>query len=349
MTHPSLRWGLMGASDIAEKRMLGALRRTGNSVAAVLSSSPTRSVEFARRNGIPRACTVVEEFLTNDIDAVYVSSSNDMHLSHVRSAAAAGKHVLCEKPVALNLVEATAIIEACVAAGVTLAVNHHLPAAGTHHTIRELVSCGAIGRPLAVSIAHTTLLPDRLRGWRLSDAPGAGVILDLSCHDASVVNLLLGCTPIDVAALTATQGSWQARSEDVSMAVVRYGGGVLAQFHDSFTTAYTPPQLVVHGEEGTIQAVGVMAPEPIGTVTLSDSVGTRTVDVEDRRHSYDNTLRAFTAAVHESGRPVVTGEDGYNALAVALAVRESATSGQRVVLAHKTSRGQTGESTRERR
>jgi 1,5-anhydro-D-fructose reductase (1,5-anhydro-D-mannitol-forming) len=319
-----MRWGLMGASDIAATRMVPALRRTGQTVTAVLSSDAGHAAVYARDVGVEHADTEIDRFLArDDVDAVYVSSVNERHLAQASAAAAAGKHVLCEKPLATSLDEARGIVEAC--RGVTLGVNHHLPAAGTHRRMRELVHGGAIGRPLAVAVTHATLLPERLRGWRLSDDPGAGAIMDLACHDASVITPLLGADPLDVAALAVRQGPFDARSEDAAMAVLRYPDDVLVRLHDAFTSPFTPTTFEVHGDEGSLRAVDVMTPEPVGTVHLTDRRGTREIEVADRRHTYDVTLEAFTA-----GTPVVDGRDGARALAVALAVREAATSGRSV-------------------
>ena len=333
MKQPTLRWGLMGASDIAETRMLPALRRGGHTVHAVLSSSLPHARTYAERNDISLALDDTEAFVSrSDIDAVYISSTNDRHLEQARAAAAAGKHVLCEKPVAITLGEAAAITEACRGAEVALAVNHHLPAAGTHRRIRELVAAGAIGRPLAVNVSHATLLPERLRGWRLGDDPGAGAVMDLSCHDASVVNPLLGTRALQTSAITVRQGPWEARSEDVSMAIVRYENEVLVHLHDSFTSPFTPTFLEVHGDAGSIRAVDVMAPEPDGTVVLTDASGSREIEVPDRRHTYDITLEAFTSATAGAGRPIVTGEDAYNALAISTSILESAQTGHLVAV-----------------
>jgi 1,5-anhydro-D-fructose reductase (1,5-anhydro-D-mannitol-forming) len=314
-----LRWGLAGASDIAETRMLPALARCGHSVQALHSSSRAHAEKYAARNGIELVFDDLEALLASDaIDAVYISSLNDRHLEQARAAAAAGKHVLCEKPIAPSMAAGRAMIQACHDGGVVLAVNHHLPAAGTHRKIRELVRGGAIGRPLAVNVRHATLLPGRLRGWRLGDMPGAGVVMDLSCHDASVVNPLLGTAALQTSAITVRQGAWDAASEDASMAVVRYENEVLVHLHDSFTSPRTPTYLEVHGDAGSIHAHGVMTPEPDGTVVLSNRTGDREITVQDRRHTYDITLEAFSAAVAGT------------ALAVSISILESARTGLRI-------------------
>ncbi len=330
---PRLNWGLIGASDIAETRMLPALRRMGQCVQGLASGHADHARAFAARNEIPSPYRDYHvETLLGDptIDAVYVSSTNNQHLSHAVAAASAGKHVLCEKPLSVNLDDARKITAQCNVLGVVLGVNHHLPAAGTHRAVRKLVRDGAIGRVLSVNVRHTSLLPERLRGWRLGDAPGAGVVMDLSCHDASVVNPLLGTRALETTAITVKQGRWDARSEDASSAVILYEDDVLVRLHDSFTTPHTPTYLEVHGDEGSIFAPEVMTPEPIGAVLLRDERGEREIAVTDRRHTYDITLERFTRAVRGEDRPVVDGHDALNAMAVCASILESARTGVRV-------------------
>jgi 1,5-anhydro-D-fructose reductase (1,5-anhydro-D-mannitol-forming) len=326
-----LRWGLIGASDIAATRMIPAMRRLGHDVRAVLSSAPERAAAYATANAIPHATGDLAALLArDDIDAVYISTTNQLHGPQTLAAAAAGKHVLCEKPLALSLHDGWSLVDACSAAGVVLAVNHHLPGAATHREIRRLVAAGAVGRPLAVRVFHAVELPERLRGWRLADPhAGGGVILDVTCHDAAVTNALLG-RPVEVAAVAVRQGPGEAAAEDAVMAAIRYEGDVLAQAHDAFTVAHAGTGLEVHGTEGSITATGVMTQDPVGTVVLRDRSGVREVGVDDRPDLYDVILRAFFEAVREGGEPTVSGAQGVAALAVALAVREAARTGRTI-------------------
>ena len=328
-----LLWGLIGASDIAETGMLPSLRRSGHGVAGVASSNIEHATAFAFRNAIS---TRHNDFslagLLDDptINAVYISSTNEQHLAHATAAAQAGKHVLCEKPLSTELEAARQMVAVCAENGVVLGVNHHLPAAGTHRAVRKLLHDGAIGRVLSVNVQFNALLPEHLRHWRLGSSAGAGVVMDLSCHDASVVNALLGSRALETAAIAVRQGPWESAAEDASAAVLLYEDNVLVHLQDSFTTPYAPTYLEVHGDKGSIYAHDVMNPEPKGTVRLRDSSGERTIDVPDRRHPYDITLEHFTDAVRGGGRPVVDGQDAVNAIAVSLAILESARSGARV-------------------
>ena len=262
MSASSIRWGLVGASDIAETRMIPAMRRLGHDVIAVASGSADWAATYADRNGIPASGSVEDVIARDDIDAVYISSTNELHRSQTEMAAAAGKHVLCEKPLALSIEDGRAMLDACERAGVILATNHHMPGSGIHRTIRRLVADGAVGRILAVRVFHAVMLPERLQGWRLESRAGGGVTLDITCHDASVLNPLLGALPTDVVALAASQGPWGAAAEDAVMSTLRYADGTLVQTHDAFTIAYAPTGLQVLGSDGSIEADGRHGPGP---------------------------------------------------------------------------------------
>jgi len=329
----TLRWGLIGASDVAATRMIPAMRRLGHEVSAVGDPTPDWAATYAERNGIPAAGSVEELVARDDVDAVYISTKNEFHRDHAILAAKAGKHVLCEKPFALSLEDGEAMLAAAAGAGVILGTNHHLPGCDTHRAIRELVQDGAVGRLLSVRVFHAVMLPPRLQGWRLASKAGGGVALDVTCHDAAVINPLVGALPMDVVALATKQGSWESAAEDALMSTMRYANGVLVQTHDAFTVAYAPTGIHVIGEDGAILATDVMTQEPIGTVVLRDASGEREIDIPNRRDLYEINVSGFAAAVSgEAERPVVTGLEGLQAAQVALAVRQAAESGERVVL-----------------
>ena len=330
-TMTTLRWGLIGASDIAATRIIPAMRRLGHQVAGISSLTDEHAAEYAQQHQIPYATSDIDLLVSrDDVNAVYISTINRLHYQHTLSAASAGKHVLCEKPVAMNLTDAWSMVRVCDAAGVVFGVNHHLPCAATHREIRRLVAAGAVGQPLGVRVFHAVQLPPRLATWRLTDpAAGAGVPLDITVHDAAVVNRLLG-RPLDAAALGVRQGPWDAAVDDAIMSVLRYEGNVLVQTHDAFTVRYAGTGLEVHGTEGSIVARDVMTQDPVGSVHLRDSGGERELDIPGRRDLYEVSLEKFARAVEEKAEPAVTGVDGVRALAVALAVQEAASSGRQV-------------------
>jgi 1,5-anhydro-D-fructose reductase (1,5-anhydro-D-mannitol-forming) len=330
----TLGWGLIGASTIAREWMIGAMRaQPGNEVVAVMSSDPARARRYAEQNQIARAYDSLSALLADSkVNAVYISTTNELHKAQTLAAAAAGKHVLCEKPLALNVSDAKEMVAACAKAGVVMATNHHLRNAGTHRKIRELIQSGAIGKPLFARVFHAVYLPAHLQGWRLTKAEaGGGVILDITVHDADTLRFLLGAEPVEAIALAQQADLASGDLEDGSMAVVRFSNETLAFLHDAFTVKHAGTGVEIHGAEGSIIGRDVMTQRPIGQVLLRDAQGEREIPVE-HENLYARSLAAFNAAVRGEGMPSATGDDGVRSLATALAVLESAKTGQRVAI-----------------
>ena len=202
-------WGLVGASTIAAEYMIRALRSVEQGdIAWVVSGSDSHATRYAAQHGIPRATTSLDEMLADPgVTAVYISSTNEKHHAQALAAIAAGKHVLCEKPLAMTVEQAAEMVRAANAAGVTFATNHHLRCAGSHRAIRDLIASGRIGRVLSLRIFHAVHLPPHLQGWRINDAAaGGGVIPDITVHDADTVRFLLGEDPGSVVAQAGSSG-----------------------------------------------------------------------------------------------------------------------------------------------
>ena len=325
----SLRWGLIGASTIAAEHMIGAMRANGGDVVALMSASADRGKAFAAKHGIRRSTTDLAALVGGgDIDAVYISTTNELHRDQALAAAKAGKHVLCEKPLALTLADARAIVQGCQARGVTLGTNHHLRNAATHRAMRDAIMEGRIGRPLFARVFHAVYLPPHLQGWRI-DKPeaGGGVILDITVHDADTLRFVLGAEPISVSAMTSQGGMGHEGLEDGVMGVVRFSNGVLAQFHDAFTTRYATTGFEVHGQEGSLIGRDCMTQAPKGEVVLRTAKGEESLHIE-HENLYVRSVRLFSEAAAGRGSPAATGQDGLKSLSVALATSEAARAGR---------------------
>jgi 1,5-anhydro-D-fructose reductase (1,5-anhydro-D-mannitol-forming) len=329
-----LGWGLVGASAIAHEWVIEAIRAVpGNQVVGVFSTDPARGARYAADHRIPTSHGSLAALLADpEVDAVYVSTTNELHHPQVLAAARAAKHVLCEKPLALTVREAREMIDACAAAGVVLATNHHLREAATHRKIRELVAGGAVGQVHYAKIFHAGLLPAHLQGWRLRDPrTGPGAILDLTVHDVDTLRHILGAEPVEVVALAQQAGMASGQIEDGAMTAIRFDSGVLAQTHDAFTVPFARTGIEVHGSAGSIFARDVMTQRPIGEVILRTPRGEEVVPCEPE-NMYVRTVRAFAAATRGQGQASCTGEDGLRSLAGALAALESARTGRRVAV-----------------
>jgi 1,5-anhydro-D-fructose reductase (1,5-anhydro-D-mannitol-forming) len=327
----TVRWGLIGASTIARQFMINAMRAQGDGeVAAVMSSSPQRARAYAAENGIAAAFSSLDDLLAADIDAVYVSTTNELHLEQVLAAARAKKHVLCEKPLALTSADARTMVAACKAAGVVLGANHHLRNAGAHRVMREAISLGRIGRPIAARVFHSVYLPENLQGWRVTKPEaGGGAVLDITVHDADTLRFVLSDDPTEISAFTQSAGMAASGLEDAAMCIWRFKSGLIAQSHEGFTTRFAGTGFEVHGTEGSLFAKDVMTQKPIGSVVLRTASGEEELTF-DREDLYVRSVRAFHAAIRGEGTPSATGEDGVWSLAAAEAALESAKTGRAV-------------------
>jgi 1,5-anhydro-D-fructose reductase (1,5-anhydro-D-mannitol-forming) len=324
----ALRWGLIGASTIASEHMIRAFRDNGGEVVCVMSTSADRAAQCAKQHGIARATASLGDLVgSKDVDAVYISTTNELHRDQVFAAAAAGKHVLCEKPLALTLADARAMVAECRKRGVVMGTNHHLRNAATHRAMREAIKQGRIGRPLFARVFHSVYLPAHLQGWRVErpDA-GGGVILDITVHDVDTLRFVLDEEPQSLIAMTARAGMSRCGLEDGVMGVIRFSKGLLAQFHDGYTTQYATTGFEVHGDAGSLIGRDCMTQAPKGDVLLRTSAGEEELKL-DHENLYARSVRLFRDAVQGRGAPAASGEDGVKSLSVAVSALKAAQSG----------------------
>ena len=319
------KWAFIGASTIAREWMLDAVRaQAGHSPECVVSSDAKRADAFAAQNNIPRAYDDLAKMLAAEKpDAVYISTTNELHKPQALAAVAAGAHVLCEKPLALHVADAAEMIRAAESAGVVFATNHHLRNAAAHREMKKLVADGAVGKVLAVRVFHAVSLPEKLRGWRL-DRPdaGGGVVLDIAVHDADTVAFILGEHPVEVAALDQNAGMAKGM-EDGCMSVWRFASGALCFSHESFAVPHAGTGLEIHGDRGSIIAREVMTQRPVGSVVLRTTNGDRDIPLTHCNLYHEGVAR-FANAMTGNGSPSADGVAGARSLATALAILKSA-------------------------
>lgn len=329
-------WALIGASTIASQYMIKALRaQPDGAVLWVISGTARRAAEFAAHHAIPHPGTNMADALADPrVDAVYISSTNEKHFAQAMAAIAAGKHVLCEKPLAMLVSDAAAMVTAAARAGVVFATNHHLRCSGSHQTLRDLIRAGRIGTVLSIRIHHAVHLPEALQGWRINAAAaGGGVVPDITVHDADVVRFLLGEDPMTVVAQAASSGMGQG-VEDSAMSIWTMPSGAMVSSHESFTHPFAGTGIEVHGTLGSLFARSVMTQKPVGQIELVTATGSEIVPFPNH-DLYTYGVARFCAAVAGTGTPAAEGWDGVKSLAVALAVRAAAASGIRITVSYE--------------
>ncbi|MBX9471688.1 Gfo/Idh/MocA family protein [Microcella sp.] len=228
-----------------------ALRRLGIDVIGVLGSSPSRSKEKSAEWGVARAYFDYDEVLTDEsVDVVHITSPNDQHFEHARGALTAGKHVVCEKPLAMNSSQTAELAELAASTGLVGAVNFNVRFYPQVHEMRERVANGSVGKPYLItgSYFQDWLLYDTDWNWRVEAARGGDlrVVGDVGSHWFDLATFVTGQRIVEVMAdLTtfipqrrrptgevATFGSatgptvdYDVGSEDAGSILLRFAGG----------------------------------------------------------------------------------------------------------------------------
>ncbi|MGH8874237.1 MAG: Gfo/Idh/MocA family protein [Acidimicrobiia bacterium] len=222
MTDP-VRWGVLGCADIAVKKVIPAMRGSAMSrVEAVASRSADRAAATAQILGIPKSYGSYEALLDDpDIEAVYIPLPNYLHAKWALAAAAAGKHVLCEKPLAVSSAEALDMIEGADRAGVKLMEAFMYRLHPLWAEVRRMVDEGEIGDLLAIQsfFSYRNVDPTDIRN--IADY-GGGALFDVGCYPVNVARMLFGAEPSDVRA--AIRRDEVFRTDVVTSAILDFDG-----------------------------------------------------------------------------------------------------------------------------
>lgn len=297
-----LRWGILGAGLIADAAMAPAMRDVGHDLAVVASRSLTRAQAFAARHGVRRARASYDEVLSaRDVDAVYVALHPAAHEEWAVAALDAGKHVLCERPLATDAASAARIAAAAVAAGCVAMEAHQVRFHPRTQALLELVDSGEIGqvRYVAASISHR--MRD-LDNYRAHPEHGGGALLDVGGHAVAMARWLVGEEP---AAVSSIARRWRTGVDGMTAATLSFPSGAIAAVAASFEGA-SHEILEVTGTHGALRAVHPFTAGPLDEVTIERdgrAIGTWQAD------PFQRMLSAFAGAVHGGGEPPLPVED----------------------------------------
>lgn len=247
-----VNWGVLGTARIAEQQIVPAVSRSTNGRVLGLSSASGRAGTFAQNLGIPRAYNSHAALLADpEIDAVYIPLPNALHSPWTIRAAAAGKHVLCEKPIALNPDELTEMEAAGVSAGVQISEAFMYRYHPQIDRVRGMLADGRIGEVRTIE-ARFHFLMDTSAGTdiRLDANLGGGALRDLGCYPIDLMNLLLDAPPAEVAAVAVQPDS--AGVEFTFAAALRYDTGVVGTFSCGFESP-TMDHCMIVGTRGSIE------------------------------------------------------------------------------------------------
>jgi len=339
MSAPEVRVAMLGTGFIAQFRAQVYARLQGATVVSVLGRDADRTKAFAARCGGAYPATGWEQLMAGpDFDAVDLCLPNHRHLEFALLAAAAGKHILCEKPLGMNEAESRQMLEAAEQAGVVHAYGENMLYAPDFREILDIVAAGTIGKPLWVRGREAHFGPHSPWFWKKAES-GGGSLMDMGCHLIAVFNRLLGEVPTSVLCHAPTLHH-PTDCDDVSLALLRYPGGTLGQCEASWIQrSGMQVTLEISGTEGMVAYDRSALSQPIRVFARNQVQRYFSEKVEhDRgwlfptvdeywRYGYYDQIRHFVECVRDGTRSRVSFADGVAVSRVMDAAYASAASG----------------------
>lgn len=349
----TVRIGIVGSQFVASIHAESIARHVrGAALTAVASPSPSHAETFAARHGIPAFYTDYRALVeASDVDVVLIACPNDLHHDVTLAAAAAGKHVICEKPLCRNLDQADAMIAACAQAGVQLCYAEELCFAPKYVRLKELVDEGAVGQVYLIKQSEKHDGPHAPWFWDVTRS-GGGVALDMGCHALQFFRWLLDGAAAE--SVYADMGTFvhgdRTAGDDNSILLTRFAGGVQTIAEESWAKpGGMDDRAEVYGSEGVIYAdlLHGNALECYSTRGYGYAVEkagstqgwTFCIYEEAWNYGFPQEIQHFVDCIRDGREPICTGRDGRAVLEILFAAYESARTGRRVALPYRPATG----------
>jgi predicted dehydrogenase len=305
-----LRWGLIGAGDIVQKRVGPALRDSpACDLIAVARARPELAEAAAQAFGATRWYADWRQVIADaDVDSVYVATPVDLHAAQTIAAAEGGKHVLCEKPMALNVGECDDMMAACRANGVMLGVAYYRHFYPVIARVKSVIASEEIGQPAVAQINAFERFdpsPDDPRHWFVEKArAGGGPMFDFGCHRIEVLTNVFG--PIRHVTSAVANAAFRREVEDTAAALFQFESGPCAVLTVTHATPESSDTFDVFGTKGSIHIQTLNS----GEIRIRTAAGERVESHPPDPNIHRPLIEDFTEAVLTRRPPGVTGEMG---------------------------------------
>jgi predicted dehydrogenase len=306
----TVRWGLIGAGDIVRKRVAGALRDAPASALIAVSRARSELADaFARDVGARRWYGDWRALVADaELHAVYIATPVHVHAEQTIAAAEAGKHVLCEKPLAMSAVECDRMLAACRTNGVKLGVAYYRRFYPAVMRVKAIVESGEIGAPVFAQMNAFEYFdppPNHPRAWLLQPSiAGGGPMMDFGCHRIEVLVNLFGSQVRQTAAVTANV-AFDRSVEDTAAVLLQFESGPCASVTVTHASHERQDTLHVFGTRGSIHVDDLNA----GSMRVQAD-GSRIEVHPPVANVHLPLVEDFVDAVLRDREPAVTGETG---------------------------------------
>ncbi len=328
-------WGVVGIGNHADKVFGPAINGSDNAnFIAVCSRSIERAETFATKHGVKRVYDSYEKMLADpEVEIIYVATPNNLHAWYVIQAAEAGKHVLCEKPMATTEQDCVKMIAACRRHGVKLGIdfqNRYHPA---HVEARRFVQNGTVGKILVARAQYCRGdMKGRWQGWRNDPTTGSGALASNGLHPVDLLRFILNSEITEVQAMCPIQTNYHQVDEMV-YAILKFQNGVYGVVISGILAPRSDNDLVLYGSKAKVTCRGTVG-MPLGGEmlvegdTLKIQMSFPTAD--PILGNYIRVVEAFSRSVQNNTEPAISGDNGLQMVRIANAILESSKEGRAV-------------------
>ena len=322
-----VKWGVIGAGGIATRRTIPGVMEHGKvgTFAALMDVRRDAAEDAAKRFGVPKVYGTAEELLADpEVQAVYIATPVHLHLPYIQAAAKAGKHALCEKPLALNVAEAEQAVEASRKAGTLLGCAFMMRFHQLNAAARELIARGEIGRITAGRAQLVCWYPPIEAAWRQAwKTGGGGALYDLTSHCIDLLEFISGSKVKSVSAMIQTLvHSYEVDDASTVIMKMENGAQMIADGFFCVPDAASRSFLEFYGTEGAVFGQGTLSQISGGKVevVISDHASynaqqdaqpsDRSYELQaDPVNMYAAEIDQFSHAILEGGRPSCDAEE----------------------------------------
>ena len=341
--------GLIGSQFISSIHAEAFKSVSEGELLAVMSPTPGHAKAFADKHHIPNFFTDLDKMLAmEEIDMVVIGAPNNLHCEITIKAAKAGKHIVVEKPLCMNLKEADMMIDACKQANVKLMYAEELCFTPKYVRLKALLDEGALGKPVIFKQSEKHDGPHADHFWDVNRS-GGGVTMDMGCHAFQFFRWLNGNNPVKsvYAQMNTSVHMNKTKGDDNAIIIIEFENGVVGLAEESWTKlGGMDDRAEIHGSEGVAYA-DVLQGNSIQTYSTKgveyavekagNTVGwSYTMYEEVWNYGFPQEFIHFVDCVQNDKQPLITGDDGKAVLEIISAAYASAGSGTKISLPFKT-------------
>jgi predicted dehydrogenase len=310
-----VRWGILGFGDVVERKSGKAFSQApGSRLVAVMARNPEKAAAYAARHGVVKWFSKAEDLIADDeVDAVYIATPPYLHAPQTIAIAERGKHILCEKPMAMNLSECDDMIRAAEENGVQLMIAYYRRRFPSVVKIKELLDSGAIGRPLKIRAEFAMFVPSLANGesiWRFDpEVSGGGALWDVGSHRIDLMIHLFG----DVAEVCAFVENieYDAPVDESSVLLLKFDNGAQGVVLIHWNMPIGCDEIAIGGTKGRI-----LCDLSTGRVELVTESGSEEWLLPAPGVTHAGIVEDFVRAVHSGRENCLPGREGRKTNAV---------------------------------